>query len=108
MKEASIKNRSFLKDRIVVDIGLWTVGMLEESDAKLKVAIEPLTDEFRKHDLLPKKSEVIYLSVPAEEIPLLDKSVDIIISRNSLDHVDDPTKVMNEIIRVLRPGGYFF
>ena len=108
LKETNMKNKTFLKNKIVVDIGPGPIGLLEASNAKFKIAIEPLANEFRKHNLLPKGSDVIYLSIPAEKMPLLDKSIDIVISRNSLDHVDNPNKVVNEIIRILKPGGYFF
>ena len=106
-KETRIRNKAFFKYKVVVDIGPGPMGFLEASDAKIKIAIEPLAGEFRKHNLLLKKSDVIYLTTPAENIPLLDGSVDIVLSRNSLDHSSNPHEVAKEIVRILKRGGYF-
>lgn len=43
-----------------------------------------------------------------EEIPFPDRSLDLVISTLSLHHWADPVKVLNEIDRVLKPGGAFY
>ena len=43
-----------------------------------------------------------------EEIPFPDQSLDLVISTASLHHWTDPLKVLNEIDRVLKPGGAFY
>jgi ubiquinone/menaquinone biosynthesis C-methylase UbiE len=43
-----------------------------------------------------------------EEIPFPDQSLDLVISTFSLHHWTDPVKVLNEIDRVLKPGGAFY
>jgi ubiquinone/menaquinone biosynthesis C-methylase UbiE len=43
-----------------------------------------------------------------EEIPFPDQSVDLVISTSSLHHWTDPVKVLNEIDRVLKPGGAYY
>ncbi len=43
-----------------------------------------------------------------EEIPFPDQSLDLVISTASLHHWADPVKVLNEIDRVLKPGGAFY
>lgn len=40
-----------------------------------------------------------------KDIPLADNSVDAIICRAVLEHVDDPFKAVAEMYRVLKPGG---
>ncbi len=40
-------------------------------------------------------------------LPLEDGSVDIVMSRSVMEHIDDPAAVYREINRVLRHGGYF-
>jgi ubiquinone/menaquinone biosynthesis C-methylase UbiE len=42
-----------------------------------------------------------------EEIPCPDQSLDLVISTFSLHHWTDPVKVLNEVERVLKPGGAF-
>ncbi len=63
--------------------------------------------EFAAHQLLLPSDNVIYLPVAAEDLPLLNESVDIVVSRNNLDHVTDPAAVVREVYRILRPGGTF-
>ena len=41
----------------------------------------------------------------AQEIPLKDKSFDVVICTDLFEHVPDPASLMEEIHRVLRPGG---
>jgi ubiquinone/menaquinone biosynthesis C-methylase UbiE len=44
----------------------------------------------------------------AEEIPLPSNSQDLVICESVLEHVDSPTKSLDEIFRVLGPGGILF
>ena len=43
-----------------------------------------------------------------EEIPFPDQSLDLVISTLSLHHWIDSVKVLNEVDRVLKPGGAFY
>jgi SAM-dependent methyltransferase len=45
------------------------------------------------------------ISAVGEHLPFEDNSFDIVYSSNVLEHVQDPDKVLQESIRVLRPGG---
>jgi SAM-dependent methyltransferase len=42
-----------------------------------------------------------------ENKALRDESIDIVVSRSVLEHIEDPLRVYQEIYRVLRPQGYF-
>jgi ubiquinone/menaquinone biosynthesis C-methylase UbiE len=43
-----------------------------------------------------------------EQIPFPDESLDLVISTASLHHWTNPGKVLNEIHRVLKPGGVYY
>jgi arsenite methyltransferase len=43
----------------------------------------------------------------AEEIPLVDRSIDVIVSNNGINNVSDLNRVMAECARVIKPGGQF-
>ena len=107
LKEAQIETRDFFRDQIVMEIGPGPVGFLEACGARIAIGIEPLANAFRREGLLLAGSDAVYLTAAAENIPLVDDFVDIAVSRNSLDHVTDPGKVVDEVKRVLKPGGSF-
>jgi SAM-dependent methyltransferase len=44
----------------------------------------------------------------AEDLPCEDSSFDVVLCTQVLEHVDDPTRVLAEIYRVLAPGGVLF
>ncbi len=46
-----------------------------------------------------------YRTADAQQLPLKDASVDVVIGLDMLDHVPDYNKCLSEIHRVLRPGG---
>lgn len=107
LKEAQIEVQDFFRDKIVMEIGPGPVGFLEACEARIAIGVEPLANAFRREGLLLAGSEVVYLTAAAETIPLVDDFVDIAVARNSLDHVAEPGKVVNEVRRVLKPGGSF-
>lgn len=43
----------------------------------------------------------------AEAIPFADRSFDVVICSELLEHADNPSAVIREVHRVLRPGGLF-
>lgn len=50
---------------------------------------------------------VVFRRGDAAEIPLPDSSVDLVVSTLSLHHWSDPVVVLDEVARVLRPGGSY-
>lgn len=46
------------------------------------------------------------LSCSAEDLPLHDRSADLVVAVASIDHVPDPDRALEEARRCLRPGGY--
>jgi SAM-dependent methyltransferase len=72
--------------------------------ARISIGVEPLAHRFADAGLL-LASDAIYLAARAEAIPLISGTVDVVVARNSLDHVDDPRAAVAEARRLLRPGG---
>jgi len=50
-------------------------------------------------------TKAIYLTTGAEQVPLRSGTVDVVLARNSLDHVDDPEATLDQAQRILRPEG---
>jgi len=54
-----------------------------------------------------RRGDAASLTGDAQQIPFPDASLDLVVSTLSLHHWSDPVAVLDEIARVLRPGGSF-
>ena len=52
-----------------------------------------------------KESNYFQLQASAEDIPIADSQVDVAIALACLDHIPDTAKAIQEIARILKPGG---
>jgi SAM-dependent methyltransferase len=105
LREARIEEARFFDGKVVLDVGPGPLGFPDACPARLSIGVEPLAERYREHGLLLEDSPAVYLSVGAESVPLVSHCVDVVVARNSLDHVDDPAAVLGEVQRLLRPGG---
>ena len=84
------------------------------SDAMTSLALKQLGFQAVALDIIDqrlevaKKADIPFIKSSAEKIPLADNSVDLIFSYNSMEHFADPQKVIDEIVRILKPGGCFY
>jgi SAM-dependent methyltransferase len=99
-------SREFFAGKRILDIGCGPRGSLEwATEAARRVGLDPLADRYR--DLGIDEHAMEYRSAPAESIPFPDESFDVVSSLNSLDHVDDLHRALEEITRILVSGGSF-
>ncbi|HEX9600246.1 MAG TPA: class I SAM-dependent methyltransferase [Mariniflexile sp.] len=99
----------FVKGKIVADIacgtGYGTRILLEKGNAKKCTGIDidenTVLYSQRKHGI--NGSE--YICASADDLPLENDSIDIIVSFETLEHVIDENLVLNEFFRVLKPKG---
>lgn len=106
LREAAIDDDAFFRNKVVVDIGSGPLGFPDAvaDSAASSISVEPLAERYTQAGLM-LESRAVYLDCGAEAIPLRSGSVDVVVSRNNLDHVDEPAAVLAEIKRILRPGG---
>jgi len=106
------KNRAWVEDKTVLNIGCGCTGELAAWPAAVKIAVDPLLYAYQNLGMLvddaPGTSRTVHLSVGVEVMPLLDESVDILICRNALDHMPDPRVGLAHLWRVLKQDGVFF
>ncbi len=95
---------SFAGQRIL-DVGCGPHGALSLFHAHTKIGVDPLANRYHRAFGVASDDDTLYLSCPSERIPLTDGALDVVISRNALDHVDDFGQTIAEIHRVLKPGG---
>jgi len=106
------KDRAWIKDKSVLNVGCGCTGELAAWPAAAKIAADPLLYAYQKLGMLiddaPGTTRTLYLSVGVEGLPLLDESVDLVLCRNALDHMQDPTNGRDHLWRVLKTDGVFF
>lgn len=61
--------------------------------------------DLRATGLIPERVRNGFLRGDAHRLPFLDGAFDRVIAAEVLEHIGDDATVMNEIFRVLRPGG---
>ena len=97
-----IKLCGITKSTRILDVGCGFVSVLHFLEGK-KYAIDPLAEEYAKHNVFDE----ICLQVGfGEFIPFLKNFFDVVFCTNALDHTSDPTKVISEMLRVLKPKGF--
>jgi ubiquinone/menaquinone biosynthesis C-methylase UbiE len=108
----ALKPRQFLSGKTVLDFGCGyggrTVAYAERYNAEEVIGVEVfrnvvgLCQEFAAH-LNAHRCQ--FLLSTQESIPLPDSSIDIVVSYDVFEHVEDPQQSAKEIHRVLKPGG---
>lgn len=104
-EEAGLDDPDFFAGRVVLDVGPGPLGFPDACPARVSIGIDPLAERYREAGLLLADSRAIYLACGIEAVPLVGASVDVVVARNSIDHVDDPEAALAEITRLLRPDG---
>ena len=99
--------REFVKNKIVLDIacgeGYGSNILAQEANLVTGVDIdqETITDALKKY----QKKNLSFLQGAIENIPCAPHSFDVVISFETLEHTTEHTKMLEEIKRVLKPGG---
>jgi ubiquinone/menaquinone biosynthesis C-methylase UbiE len=95
----------YYRGKRVLDIGCGPMGSLEwATETAERVGLDPLADKYL--ELGASKHAMSYVKAPSEKIPFPDGHFDVVVSLNSLDHVEDVAKTIEEMKRVTAPKGY--
>ena len=94
----------------VIEIGSGPVGTLAFFPAARRVAVDPLEAFYGRDPVLTalRPSGVRYCQGVGELLPCPTHHFDLAIVDNCIDHVRDVQATMDEIARVLRPGGVLY
>lgn len=80
-----------LKEKIIINIGS---------------GIKAIHQEVINLDIFP--FEKVNLVTDATKLPIKDNSVDMVITESTLEHIPDVELAIQEICRVVKPGGYIY
>jgi SAM-dependent methyltransferase len=99
-----------ISGRSVLDLGAGLGGVAVEVVKRggHVTAIEPGRG-WREiaQERLAQTGRGVVLGALGEALPFADDCFDLVMSRQVLEHVDNPEQVIREAYRVLKPGGYF-
>ncbi len=90
---------------IAVDIGCGVGDLcriLPKSLKRIGIDLSLPALKYAKRDC---RTDVVFINANLFELPLPDKSVDVVICLEVLEHLREDDKALEEICRILRPGG---
>jgi len=97
-----------VKGKIILDIasGSGYGSYIMGGHAKKVFGVDIDEDSVKYATRNYKRPNIEYRQGSAEEIPLDDDSVEVVVTFETLEHIKDYEKFIKEIKRVLKPGGY--
>lgn len=97
------------RDGALLDVGCWdgvgTVAYGEACRARRLYGVEVCEDQARAAE--SRSIEVARCNLEQPRLPWPDAAMDVVVCNQVLEHLKNIFTVMDEIVRVLRPGGIF-
>ena len=94
-------------DARVLEVGSGAHGLIFFFEGAERIGVDPLADHYRK--LFPAWQErARTIAAGGEQLPFDDLSFDVVLSDNVVDHAENPRRILEEITRVLKPGGLLY
>lgn len=93
----------------VLEVGSGAHGLIFFLDGEFANAVgaDPLAHEYAR--LFPQwQRSAITVSATGECLPFRDGSFDLVLCDNVVDHAAGPRRILDECVRVLRPGGRLY
>jgi len=100
-------DRFHLENSKILDVGCGRCEVLDAFN-KLGLDISGVDASERIRGFAPKAiSKLEILDFSKENLPFDDDEFDVIFTKSVIEHVSDPTHLMKEILRILKPRGIF-
>lgn len=95
--------KSFREKYVLDHYGIAEIGSRDDGNGTLRDVFGNLTG----FDIRPGEGVDVLVSDP-DVIPAPDASFDCVVSANTLEHTRRPWRVVSEMARILKPGGFVF
>ncbi|MCX7861686.1 MAG: class I SAM-dependent methyltransferase [Bacteroidales bacterium] len=98
---------NFVSNKVVLDIACGTGygSYFLSNKAKYVYAIDINAEVIETNKKKYIKDNLEFVSANAESIPLQDKSIDVVISYETIEHLNNPQSFLSEVKRVLKDSG---
>jgi SAM-dependent methyltransferase len=114
MKRSSRRVRELLEtfqpiagDARVVEVGSGAHGLIFYFGSRHGVGVDPLAVSYRS--LFPRwQTCAPTISAVGEQLPFRDRSFDVVLCDNVVDHAESPARIAGELVRILKPGGLLY
>ena len=94
-------------DARVLEVGSGAHGLIFYFDAPTRVGVDPLADHYAR--LFPAwQGRAKTIAAGGEGLPFDESAFDVVLCDNVVDHAEDPRRIVQEIARVLVPGGLLY
>ncbi len=99
--------KPFCESDKILEVGSGAHGLIFGLGGSFGIGVDPLAVDYKR--LFPKiQNTAPTIAAIGEELPFDDASFDIVLSDNVIDHAERPLVIIDEIIRVLKPGGVLY
>jgi SAM-dependent methyltransferase len=101
------KIRAVTPQTRVLEVGSGAHGLIFYFGSTRSVGIDPLAAHYAT--LFPAWQRCVQtVAAYGEQLPFSDRSFDIVLCDNVVDHAERPTQIVSEIARVLAPSGLMY
>lgn len=95
------------KTASVLEVGSGAHGLIFGFGGRICVGIDPLAVDYKR--LYPHwQTNSLTVAAVGEQIPFSDASFDVVLSDNVIDHAENPLKIVEELVRVLKKDGLLY
>lgn len=114
MKKASQRVRELLEgfqpiapDARVVEVGSGAHGLIFHFGSSHGIGVDPLAASYGH--LFPRwQSRATTVAAVGESLPFPDRSFEVVLCDNVVDHAESPSRIVRELTRILVPGGLLY
>jgi SAM-dependent methyltransferase len=94
-------------DARVIEVGSGAHGLIFYFGSQHSVGVDPLAVSYGS--LFPCWQRVAQtVAAVGESLPFVDRSFDVVLCDNVVDHAESPQQIVRELVRILVPGGLLY
>lgn len=114
MKRSSQRVRDLLEsfqpisnDARVIEVGSGAHGLIFYFGSNRGVGVDPLAVSYGNLFSQWQKTAATVAAV-GESLPFADRTFDVVLCDNVVDHAESPAQIVRELVRILKPGGLLY